>query len=214
MAKEASQSEFSHKSESVIFPGLTQSCRPQEKTLVLFVIRDHVGSTPLANLTATLTQDMERIWASLSKPQHLADATLHQYFDLSFAALPHKVLMPEKFEESVLELRKRFTDRSREDYVFQPAYHKRIPADGVGFYMEGIWQQVLTNKDLDLPTQQELLAQFRCDEIAAVAIELFLASSKAVRRPVESGSVVDGLGALMRDWMETALGECIVHSAI
>lgn len=174
------------------------------------MIRDHVGSTPLSNLTATLTQDMERIWTSLSKPPHLADVTLHQYFDLSFAALPHKVLMPDKFEDSVLELRKRFTDRSRDDYVFQPAYHKRIPADGVGFYMEGIWQQVLTNKDLDLPTQQELLAQFRCDEIAAAAIELFLSSAKVVRRPVEGGTVVEGLGALMKDWLETALGEwCI-----
>ena len=87
--------------------------------------------------------------------------------------------------------------------------------------MEGIWvraascgvagadgeqQQVLTNKDLDLPTQQELLAQFRCDEIAAVVVEGFLASSKAIRRPVESGSIVDGLGSLMRDWLSTAMG--------
>lgn len=73
------------------------------------------------------------------EPDHLADSTLKQYFDLDFAALPHKVLMPEKFEEAVLALRKRFVDRSRDDYVFQPAYHKRIPADGVSFYMEGIW---------------------------------------------------------------------------
>ncbi|ODN80608.1 protein SEY1 [Cryptococcus amylolentus CBS 6039] len=192
-----------------LFGGGADSTRPQpqEKTLILFVIRDHVGATPLANLTATLAQDMQRIWASISKPTHLADATLESYFDLSFAALPHKILLPDKFEESVVELRKRFTDRTREDYVFQPAYHKRIPADGVAFYMEGIWQQVLTNKDLDLPTQQELLAQFRCDEIASVVTEAFLASSKIVRRPVESGSVVEGLGALMRDWLNTALGK-------
>ncbi|WWD03363.1 protein SEY1 [Kwoniella europaea PYCC6329] len=181
--------------------------KPQEKTMILFVIRDHVGSTPVSNLTATLTQDMEKIWASLSKPQHLADATLSSYFDLSFATLPHKVLMPEKFEEEILELRKRFTDRSRPDYVFQPSYHKRIPADGVGFYMEGIWQQVLTNKDLDLPTQQELLAQFRCDEISASATETFLASSKVVRKPIEAGQVVEGLGVLMKDWLDTALGK-------
>lgn len=115
--------------------------------------------------------------------------------------------MPEKFEEAVIELRKRFTDRNRADYVFQPSYHKRIPADGVAFYMEGIWEQVLTNKDLDLPTQQELLAQFRCDEIAAVAMEVFNASAKVVRRPVDSGSVVEGLGAMMRDWLGVALGE-------
>jgi hypothetical protein len=66
---------------------------------------------------------------------------------------------------------------------------------------------VLTNKDLDLPTQQELLAQFRCDEIAAVVVEAFLAASKAVRRPVESGSVVQGLGGMLGDWRSTALGE-------
>jgi hypothetical protein len=47
--------------------------------------------------------------------------------------------MPEKFEEAVVDLRKRFTDRERDDFVFKPAYHKRIPADGVGFYLDGIW---------------------------------------------------------------------------
>ena len=47
--------------------------------------------------------------------------------------------MPEKFEEAVVDLRKRFTDRDRSDFVFKPTYHKRIPADGVGFYLDGIW---------------------------------------------------------------------------
>ena len=67
-------------------------------------------------------------------------------------------------------------------------------------------QQVLTNKDLDLPTQQELLAQFRCDELAAAVLEAFNTSSKVVRKPVEAGSFVQGLGAMMRDWLSTALG--------
>jgi hypothetical protein len=39
----------------------------REKTLLLFVIRDYVGSTPLENLTNTLTADMEKIWSSLVK---------------------------------------------------------------------------------------------------------------------------------------------------
>lgn len=187
-----------------LFGGDSQKARGKEKTLILFVIRDHVGSTPLANLTTTLTQDMEKIWAGLSKPPHLADTRLTDYFDLDFAALPHKILLPEKFEEAVLDLRARFTDRKRKDYVFQPIYHKRIPADGVPFYMDGIWQQVLENKDLDLPTQQELLAQFRCDEIATGVIELFNSSAKALRKPLEAGSVVMGLGASMGDWLKVA----------
>lgn len=93
----------------------------------------------MANLQATLTQDIQKIWETLSKPAELKDKQLSDYFDLSFAALPHKVLVPDKFEGEVLELGKRFLDKSREDFVFSPAYHKRIPADGVAFYMEGIW---------------------------------------------------------------------------
>lgn len=39
----------------------------KDKALLLFVIRDHVGATPLANLAATLKQDLNRIWDSLTK---------------------------------------------------------------------------------------------------------------------------------------------------
>lgn len=176
-----------------------------QRTLLLFVIRDHIGTTPLANLQATLAADMQKIWDSLSKPPELQDRQLSDYFDMSFAALPHKILAADKFESEVQELRKRFVDKGRDDYVFKPAYHKRIPADGVAFYMEGIWEQVQTNKDLDLPTQQELLAQFRCDEISAVALAEFSEQAKSQKRPVEAGKVVEGLGAMMRSWRVTAL---------
>lgn len=30
-------------------------------------------------------------------------------------------------------------NKDSNDFVFKPAYHKRIPADGVAMYMEGIW---------------------------------------------------------------------------
>ena len=82
---------------------------------------------------------MQKIWESLSKPDELKDRQLSDYFDLSFSALPHKILSADQFEQAVVDLRKRFSDKSRDDYVFKPAYHKRIPADGVAFYMEGIW---------------------------------------------------------------------------
>jgi hypothetical protein len=109
------------------------------RTLLLFVIRDHIGQTPLANLQATLTADLNRIWESLSKPTELQDRQLSDYFDLAFTALPHKVLSSDKFEAEVLNLRTRFVNKDAPDFLFKPAYHKRIPADGVAFYMEGIW---------------------------------------------------------------------------
>lgn len=113
--------------------------RTSSRTLLLFVIRDHIGTTPLANLQTTLKADIERIWETLSKPPELKDRKLSDYFDLAFTALPHKILVPEKFEQEVAKLRSRFVDKSSPDYVFKPLYHKRIPADGVAFYMENIW---------------------------------------------------------------------------
>lgn len=178
---------------------------PQSRTLLLFVIRDHIGVTPLSNLQTTLTADLTRIWDSLSKPPALAQAQLLDYFDLAFTALPHKILESQKFEDEVAKLRERFVDKSRENYVFRDIYHKRIPADGVAVYMENIWEQVQSNKDLDLPTQQELLAQFRCDEISSAALGEFNEQAKSQKRPIEAGKVVQGLGGLMRSWRDQTL---------
>ncbi|KAE9403661.1 root hair defective 3 GTP-binding protein [Gymnopus androsaceus JB14] len=175
------------------------------RTMLLFVIRDHIGTTPLANLQATLTADLQRIWESLSKPAELQDRQLSDYFDLAFTALPHKILAADRFETETRNLRGRFVDKTNPEYLFKPLYHKRIPADGVAFYMENIWEQVQTNKDLDLPTQQELLAQFRCDEISAGALAEFNEQAKPQKRPIEAGKVVEGLGGMMRSWRVMAL---------
>jgi len=74
--------------------------------------------------------------------------------------------------------------------------------------------QVQSNKDLDLPTQQELLAQFRCDEISTQALADFNEQSKSQRKPVESGRVVEGLGGMMRSWWTAALSKYISYSTL
>jgi len=74
------------------------------RTLLLFVIRDHIGVTPLANLQSTLTADLLRIWDGLSKPSELKERQLYDYFDLEFTTLPHKILVPEQFEVGVQSL--------------------------------------------------------------------------------------------------------------
>ncbi|KAH9959029.1 RHD3/Sey1, partial [Lactifluus volemus] len=170
-------------------------------TLLLFVIRDHLGRTPLDDLQATLLADMQGIWDSISKPAELEDRELTDFFDLSFMALPHKIYAAENFESDVRTLRRRFIDKS----IFKPGYHKRIPADGVAFYMERIWQQVRANKDLDLPTQQELLAQFRCDEISAGALTEFNNQGESEKQQIVTGKVISGFGEMMRAWRSRAL---------
>ncbi|KAL1648010.1 Dynamin-like GTPase that mediates homotypic ER fusion [Diplodia intermedia] len=188
--------------------------RSTTRSLLFFVIRDHIGNTPLANLKNTLLQDMQRIWSTLSKPQGLENSKIEDYFDFAFATLPHKILQPEKFVEDVEKLSTRFREGYKdpktaglideeEQPVFLSDYHRRIPADGLPTYADGVWESIVNNKDLDLPTQQELLAQFRCDEISREVLVAFdekitpLEDKQA--EGVRSGkpTVIPGLGDAM-----------------
>ncbi|CAO3701686.1 unnamed protein product [Rhizopus stolonifer] len=185
---------------------LFQNQSNKEKTLLFIVIRDHIGSVPLENLAKTFQADLEKIWSGLSKPEGLEDCKIHDYFDFMYTGLPHKVLLPEKFNEEVAKLRLRFNDPTHSDFVFRPEYHKRIPADGYHIYASNIWDKVLTNKDLDLPTQQELLAQYRCDEIANAAFEIFSSQISPFKQPIlEKGQVVEELGEKMTQYRQEAL---------
>lgn len=186
------------------------------RSLLFFVIRDHIGTTPLSNLRRTLLQDLTNIWGSISKPSGLEKARIHDYFDFAFVALPHKVLQPDRFVDEVAKLRTRFREGYRdakhsallgeEDVdgpVFLPEYHRRIPADGFPHYAESVWEQIVSNKDLDLPTQQELLAQFRCDEISREVLIIFdeaiapLEKEQADNVRLGKTALLRGLGQIM-----------------
>ena len=157
-------------------------------------------------------QDLQRIWDSLSKPEGLENSTIEDYFDFQFAGLPHKNFQPEKFVAEAKSLSTRFREGHRdhtkeanvaEEGVFLPEYHRRIPADGFAVYAEGIWDQIVNNKDLDLPTQQELLAQFRCDEISREVLVAFDAAIHPFEakqtQDAQSGNpqILGGLGPAM-----------------
>jgi len=178
----------------------------------------------LSNLQATLIQDLTKIWSSLSKPPGLEKSRIEDYFDFAFAALPHKILQPEKFEQEVVKLGTRFraghrvskpdgvhNEQELEGGVFLPEYHRRIPADGFSVYASGVWDQIVHNKDLDLPTQQELLAQFRCDEIAREVLIGFDEAITPLEEKQSEGTrlgeptVLPGLGAAGLKARETTI---------
>jgi hypothetical protein len=165
-------------------------------------------------------QDLDRIWSSLSTPPGLEDSRINDFFDFEFVALPHKILQPEKFVEETQRLRKRFREGVPPEVevmtgpngvngdgggVFLPAYHRRIPADGFPLYAEGVWEQIVTNKDLDLPSQQELLAQFRCDEIATAFTIGFNEIISPFEEQAKAGRVLEGLGNAMKKGLGEAM---------
>ena len=153
----------------------------------------------------------------MNKPPGLEKSKIEDYFDFAFAALPHKILQPERFVSEVAKLGTRFREGHRDPRrdplrgdqefdggVFLPEYHRRIPADGFSIYAEQVWEQIVNNKDLDLPTQQELMAQFRCDEIAREVLvefdEAIIPFENKQAEGIRSGApeVLGGLGAAMR----------------
>ena len=192
------------------------------RSLIYFVIRDFLGTTPLQNLRNTLMQDLSKIWTGLSKPQGLENSSIDDYFDFAFTGLPHKIYAPEKFDQAVKDMSTRFREGRRdprrdalrsefESGVFLPEYHRRIPADGLPHYAEGVWDQIVNNKDLDLPTQQELLAQFRCDEIMREAMIAFdetitpFETRQSNATALGQTQVIEGLGAAMLAARSTAV---------
>lgn len=145
--------------------GQNEFTKRMHKTRLLFVIRDHV-STPFEKLCATLRDDVDKIWQQIAKPEAAVGIPLQSFFDLDFFSLPHKVLMEQQFMQKGGELRRQFEDGE----VFLDEYASGIAADGFSTYAHSIWDTIRNNRELDIPTQKEMLAHVRCEQLARNAL--------------------------------------------
>jgi protein SEY1 len=157
------------------------------KTRLLFVLRDHyaveVGGTPMERLRSVLAADVDKIWNTIAKPEAAVGTSFSNYFDLDFFALPHKVLEPEQFKAAGRRLREKFHNGD----LFLKEYSRGVAADGFSSYAESVWETVRANKELDIPTQKEMLAHVRCEQIARdamVEVDAALAPLRASLLPV------------------------------
>lgn len=168
------------------------------KVLLLFVIRDHVGVTPLESLSDSLTAELKKIWSDLNKPSECADASLSDFFDLEFVGLSHKLLQPKEFEENVEQLGDCFAFEDHTPYYFKNEYHHKLPLEGWTMYSENCWEQIENNKDLDLPTQQILVSTFKTEEIANEVYGNFESKYKENVDPVieEKAKLIDVMNSL------------------
>lgn len=151
------------------------------KTRLLFVLRDHVSS-PFETLCDTLRTDVNNIWDTISKPKSAANIPVTDFFDIDFFALPHKILMAADFEDRGSELRRRF----QEGDVFEEEYRSGIAADGFSAYAHAVWETIRANRELDIPSQKEMLAHVRCEEIAKEALEGFDACLVDIKTELQS----------------------------
>ena len=114
--------------------------KPKKK--VLFVLRDF--NERLNNgerIKQRITNDISEIWKKIHKPEALINTVAENFFDFEFALLSN-ILLEQKFNEEVRELRKRF-DRSAENSLFLPdSNSKDIPLDGLPTFIRLIWSKI------------------------------------------------------------------------
>ncbi|MCH0629526.1 hypothetical protein JNB11_06095 [Kocuria palustris] len=185
---------------------LSQDANKDHRVLLLFVIRDFIGNTPLEITAGQLRVDLIKMWDTMDKPAELAHLRFDDFFDLDFHAIHHKILQPEDFKHDIALLGDRLTAPKS---LFKPQYHHNIPIDGWTMYAENCWKQIDSNKDLDLPTQQILVAKFKCDEIATSVFNNFAKKFEAVvtENPPSADTDLENLGRYMQDLKEEVLQE-------
>lgn len=177
----------------------------EHKKQLLFCIRDWDGRTTVEAVEKQMKTDMANIWAEVQKPEQHAASQMTDFFDFTFVALPHKIFQEKEFFDAVKALKHRFTDPANPQYLWDKAFSPDIPADGFGHYLEQIWETIQANKDLDLPTQKEMLAMFRCDEISSEAYASFCEAVLPISEELRFGNLVPDFGTKTQAMLESAM---------
>jgi hypothetical protein len=181
------------------------------KTLLLFLFRDHSqheDDTPLEEFIKVITEDMEKIWSGISKTEAFSQSKVTDFFDFQFVSLPPKPHAPDRFKAQVAELKHRFLDPTNPNRLLSKNYKKDVPADGFARYAADIWGVIQENKDLNIPTQKEMLSMFRCEQMANSAFEAYSVTLDGLRANFSQEPSDDSPPALL-----TSLGSTSANAA-
>lgn len=168
-----------------VFQVMMRLFLPRKATL-LFVVRDKT-KTPMESLEPILREDLERIWSAVPKPEEHKDTKISDFFNVEVTWLPNFEEKEELFLERVNMLRDRFQSSIAPGEI---AGDRRgvVPAQALPLSMQGIWERIRLNKDLDLPAHKVMVATVRCEQIADEKLQLLQASQEwaALKAQVES----------------------------
>ena len=134
---------------------------------ILIILRDFDPSRNQKDkIEELILNDIHKIWSEIKIPEKYKGKKPEDFFSFEFLTLPHKKYESKKFDSECLELRKRFENKEKNDYIFNNLNEmKNVPADGLPQYINQLWTDILNEKELDIPTQREMLANYRCSEI-------------------------------------------------
>ncbi|KAI4354134.1 hypothetical protein L6164_003028 [Bauhinia variegata] len=138
------------------------SNRPRKMTL-MFVVRDKTKS-PENALEAKLREDIEEIWASILTPSRSKNLQLRDFFEVEVVFLPNYEEKEEEFKLKVKDLKQRFAHPTV-PCGLADAGDKKRPASDFPKMAHNIWEDIMENKDLDIPADKVMVATVRSEEI-------------------------------------------------
>jgi hypothetical protein len=68
---------------------------------------------------------------------------------------------------------------------------KAVPIDGLPYFIDTTWSIIKDQKELNLPDQREMVAQYRCNEIKDEALTLVSTSITILDRASRSSPISD-----------------------
>jgi len=146
------------------------------RTVLLFVLRDRT-KTPLEKLTETWEADLNRMWAAIAKPPAYENSQISDFFEIQYAALSNYEDRTDEFMAESTLLRRRFTDDANDDEGLLRQSPHKLPGQALALSMDKVWEIVRENKDLNLPAHRVMVANIRCEEIAAEQAAAFKSNS-------------------------------------
>ncbi|KPI89596.1 hypothetical protein ABL78_1261 [Leptomonas seymouri] len=177
----------------------------EEKPTLLIVLRDFTEEDATPSLT-TVRKSFDTIWEGVTRPPQFADSTIDSLFHLKYYVMPHFKLQKEAFTASVNTLRRWFGDSRCPDYLFNHrAMLRRVPLEGLPTYLTSCWEAIRTSKDLDIPTQRDMLAQHRCKEVKEQELEAFRAFTRLYEGRLQKGEMLVNLSEVLDKEMEVRL---------
>ncbi|CAG9316188.1 SEY1_1 [Blepharisma stoltei] len=163
----------------------------ERKKRILFLLRDFNDKKDnLFVLKQQMSKTVEEVWEQIHKPSEYAMSHVFDYFDFDFKTISTKDFKPKEFKADIDELKERFRDEEKFDYLFRMK-NTDIPIDGVPLYYQTIWDVVKNDKEINIPSQKEMLANLRCNELKIEAYEWFKNSMSSFAKQVGREIVKD-----------------------
>ena len=135
------------------------------KKIIIFLRDFDASRNKKDKIESLILEDIKKIWSEIKIPEQYAGKGPESFFSFEFITLPHLIYKAQDFKDEIQNLRKRL-DKNDENYFFSNLSSiKNVPADGLKQYVTQIWNDILNDKDLDIPSQRQMLANYRCTEI-------------------------------------------------